>query len=62
MLGTDKVKEILKKFGPQSVEEIAEKIADSTGKACDTADVEDALDKLEQVNEVSFQGIVYAIL
>lgn len=62
MLSTDKVKEILKKYGPQTTEEIAGKIADSTGKACDTSDVEDALDKLGEVNEVSLQGTVYSVL
>ena len=62
MLSTDKVKEILKKFGPQTAEGIAGKIVDSTGKACDTADVEDALDKLGEVNEISLQGTVYSVL
>ena len=62
MLSTDKVKEILMKFGPLTAEGIAKKIADSTGKSCDTVDVDDALDKLFAVNEVKQQGAVYSIL
>lgn len=62
MLSTDKVKEILKRFGPLTNEGIAKKIADSIGKSCDTADVDDALDKLIAVNEVKQQGAVYSIL
>lgn len=62
MLSTDKVKEVLKKFGPQTAEGIAMKIADFTGMTCGTADVDDALDKLITVNEVKKEGAVYTIL
>lgn len=62
MVSTNQVKDVLRTRSPMSVDEIAEAIMVSTGKACNTADVLDALEMLIAAGEVSQNGMEYSLV